>query len=132
MPTQLKVTSASIIHDTIEGEAVVLNLETGYYYAFNSVATVIWSLIVAGKHSEESIARIAGSQNSNFLRFLVDHEIVAPEKIEGKADSGLDELEIISGLAQWNTFSDMQDLFLLDPIHDIALSDKDWPEFRGA
>jgi hypothetical protein len=72
----------------------------------------------------------AGPQNKEFIDFLFDQNLIRRESASGsraneKVES-LGELEI----AEWQTFSDLQDLLLLDPVHDIALNEQGWPETR--
>jgi hypothetical protein len=37
-----------VLHQVVDGEAVLLDMETGQYYGLNSVATSMWSVLVAG------------------------------------------------------------------------------------
>lgn len=39
----------------LDGEAVILNLDNGYYYSLNEVGTRIWQAIDKGKSSREII-----------------------------------------------------------------------------
>ena len=41
-----------ITYRIIDGEAVILNLDSGYYYSLNSVGTNIWKMIDEGKKPE--------------------------------------------------------------------------------
>lgn len=132
MTTKLAVKSGSIIHDVIEGEAVVMNLDTGLYFSFNPAATRIWALIVDGAHSAHQISQVAGSVNTAFLQFLHDQELITSEMVPEHADEEGPAVEPVLEEAQWHLFSDMKDLLLLDPVHDIALTEQGWPEFRNA
>jgi hypothetical protein len=51
----------------LEGEAVLLNLETGAYFGLNKVGTHIWQLYSEGKSQEEVVAGVV-------KRFEVDLE----------------------------------------------------------
>ena len=132
MTTKLMVKSASIIHDVIEGEAVVMNLDTGLYFSFNPAATRIWALIVEGIHSAHQISQVAGSVNTPFLQFLHDQELICSEIVSAGDDAVGPALQRVREEAQWHLFSDMKDLLLLDPVHDIALTEQGWPVFRDA
>jgi len=130
METNLITKSQSIIHDVIDSEAVVMNLEAGVYFSFNVAATKIWERILSHYLSELELFEYAGPQNKEFIDFLFDQKLIRRESASGsraheKVES-LGELEI----AEWQTFSDLQDLLLLDPVHDIALNEQGWPETR--
>ena len=122
--------SQSIIHDVIDSEAVVMNLEAGVYFSFNVAATKIWEEILSDRLSELELFQYVGPHNRKFIEFLFDQKIIRREsasitKAHEKIES-LGELEV----AEWQTFSDLQDLLLLDPVHDIALNEQGWPETR--
>jgi len=40
-----KINESKAISETIDGETIIINLETGYYYSVNKTATVIWNEI---------------------------------------------------------------------------------------
>jgi hypothetical protein len=40
----------------LDGEAVVINLDTGAYFGLNATASVLWGLLEAGPGSTESLA----------------------------------------------------------------------------
>ena len=105
-----------------------MNLDTGLYYSLNPAASLIWEKITENKFSEESIREFAGSQNTHFIEFLIDQKLVTPggaPSVEAEALHGP-----VSEIAEWHEFSDMKELLLLDPVHDIALGEQGWPETR--
>lgn len=126
----IRVKSHSVIYDIIEGEAVVMNLEAGVYYSFNLPATKIWEFIVEDSPAEENLMKNAGQHNIGFIDFLVEQALVVREKIETQHPSLQNNLSGELGTAEWQVFSDMKDLLLLDPVHDIALNEQGWPEYR--
>jgi hypothetical protein len=122
--------SQSIIHDVIDSEAVVMNLEAGVYFSFNVAATKIWEKIISEQLSEQELLKFAGQHNGKFIEFLLDQKVIRRE-----LSSTIKTQETMEPLgetetAEWQTFSDLQDLLLLDPVHDIALNDQGWPETR--
>jgi len=142
--SHLKVNEPNVVHETIEGEAILLNLKTGNYYSIEWPGTFIWELLtetgdvegikkafIEANHSKENEVNKAYSQfidflleeelmvtveNGEFKSFSVDNET---EEEFTKAFSKLDKLKL-------NKYSDMQDMLLLDPIHDV--DEKGWPE----
>jgi hypothetical protein len=128
--TFFTINSFSVIHNVIEGEAVVMNLDTGLYFSFNPPASQIWEKVSEGNFDETAIRAFAGPQNQHFLDFLVDQKLVSREIASGASEHNQSPLSPLDGTAEWDTFSDMKELLLLDPVHDIALGDQSWPESR--
>jgi hypothetical protein len=42
---QYSINSDKVVWRNIDGEAVILNLDSGYYYSLNEVGTLIWQLL---------------------------------------------------------------------------------------
>ena len=126
----LKVKTDSIIHDTIEGEAVVMNLEAGVYYSFNLPATSIWEYVLVESPYEEDLLRHVGQHNVDFIDFLLEQGLVVREVMNTKHLTQQTNFSSELRTAEWQVFSDMKDLLLLDPVHDIALNEQGWPEYR--
>ena len=107
-----------------------MDLEAGVYFSFNITATQIWSEIISGNLTDTALYEYAAPQNRDFIDFLLEQKIILREPAAqiGNAEKKepMGELEI----AQWQTFSDMKELLLLDPVHDIALNEQGWPENR--
>lgn len=142
--TYLRVNEPHVVHETIEGEAILLNLSTGNYYSIEWPGTVIWDLICesgdadginqAFQKADETKRNEIEKAFDGFLKTLVEEELlVADEKSSPvpfevdkqtaeefkKAVEKLDKLSL-------NKYSDMKDMLLLDPIHDV--DEKGWPE----
>ncbi len=50
-----------IVHDTIEGETVVIDLRSGIYFRFDGAATHAWSILVRRATEDELVDRLAAS-----------------------------------------------------------------------
>jgi hypothetical protein len=130
------VDDREVIHENLEGEAVLVHLGTGHYHSLRGAASVIWDLAVEGRSSS---AIVAAMQH----RFEGDQDRIAHETLKV-----LDDL-VSRGLANrssakatdvppWDgpripfeapsieSFEDMQDLLLLDPIHETG--EEGWPK----
>jgi hypothetical protein len=120
----------SVIYDVIDSEAVVMDLEAGIYFSFNISATKIWLEIISGHLTDNEVYEYATHQNRNFIDFLLEQNIIfrelSPKSGNVNKKKPMDDLEV----AEWQTFSDMKELLLLDPVHDIALNEQGWPENR--
>jgi hypothetical protein len=128
-----RVASAKIVWQCFEDELVAINLESGKYYSVNSTGSTIWRLMEAGWSPEAAAARLldgvpseeGGQQVLAFWARLIEEGLVSPDP----APSAECREDVPAG-SPWTppsiaVFSDMQDLFLLDPIHDV--DEAGWP-----
>ncbi len=136
-----RINSAAIAHETIDGEVVMVNLKNGSYYSMDKVGAVIWNYIDKGisqrriteliknqylgenPEIENSITELFAELQKEELIILSD-SVNIPDK-----DLSLDSLETEKKHFEkpvLQKFTDMQDLLLLDPIHDI--DEMGWPK----
>jgi hypothetical protein len=91
-----------VLDEVFDGEAVLVNLRTGRYYALDAAATAVWRAVVAGEPLPEGTGA--------FARRLVEEELAVGDVPDGVGDDGGPVMEV---------FTDMEDILLLDPIHDV-------------
>ena len=80
--------SDKMVWRSVDGEAVLLNLESGAYYSFNRTATVLWSSIVESKSLTQAVRELAeqygvteevvGEDANQLLQQLIDSGIIRP------------------------------------------------------
>ena len=146
----IRVNSPQVIHETIDGEVIVINLATGSYYSLKGSAADVWELI--GAPSGVDTARLFESLSARFA--------VTPGDLESAFTPFLFELEaegLVSGtgvsspvaalaargssngvpgapsgfeLPQLEKYTDMQDLVLLDPVHEVDPTG--WPNAQAS
>lgn len=142
---RFRVNTPTVTHEIIDGEAVIINLDTGNYYSLVETGSLIWSLVDRGASASEVQNLIQQSfqgDATNIDRGV--HELLAQLQQEnlivpaGEAPAvDLTELERILPATNGhekpqfnppllNKYSDMQELLLLDPIHDV--DDAGWPK----
>ena len=139
MTTGFRVNSPNVIHETIEGEVVLIDLKTGTYYSLRDTGAAVWQAIEQGA-GEEGIAAELGSRyeaseseiRDAVRRLLTELEgeglIRADEGEAGPAatpasDTGAARLPFAAPVLEKHT--DMQDLILLDPVHEVGA--EGWP-----
>jgi len=137
-----RVNAPQVIAENIDGEVVLVNLERGIYYSTDQVGADLWDLIEAGRSvgemREATRARYDAEGGeiatavSSFLSELEKEElivVVASAQKEGKkletspAGSMMDRPRFRPPTL--NKYTDMRDMLLLDPIHDVEESG--WP-----
>ena len=77
-----------ITWDEIDGETLIINVETGYYFSLDGVGSLIWSMLADGVDERDMVARIVSeyeveeSTARDDLRALVD-ALAGEELIDG-------------------------------------------------
>jgi hypothetical protein len=142
---RLKINTPKIVHETIDGETVILNLDNGNYYSLVGVGAQIWGFIESGAQSHDIIEKIKCYYESNgtdveeavnkFVSELHLEGLTVPDNADTNTGFQLSAEKIepdLNGEKQTfsvpvlNKYSDMQDLLLLDPIHDVD-EEAGWP-----
>ena len=134
--SSFKINTASISHETIDGEVVMVNLNNGSYYSMDKAGAVIWNYIDKGMTINQIIQQIKNqySGESSEIETSINELIVELQKEElillsvstnGKepdSDKVIGNLETEKKDFEkpvLQKFTDMQDLLMLDPIHDL-------------
>jgi hypothetical protein len=126
-----------VIDETVDGEAVVVDLGTGCYFALNPTGTVVWELARDGRTPAE-VTELVGSAHGGEAAEAAE-EFLAELVTEGLliADGA-----VAAAPADWRPgawadppalqrFEDLQDLLLVDPIHDVTIGPDGWPATAG-
>jgi hypothetical protein len=142
--TPLRVNEPSVVHETIDGETILLDLNTGNYFSLEGPGAVIWEFIQQTGDWQTTVSIMEGenpafaedirSAVTAFVESLVNEKLLVPAG-SYPAHGDITELEMklkaaVAGfmVPRLIKYSDMQDLFLLDPIHDVG--EMGWPESK--
>ena len=136
-----RVNGPQVISENIDGEVVLVNLEKGIYYSTDQVGAYLWDLIEARRSVQEMRDMIGfrydadvdqiGTAVGGFLSELRQEELIvptSPEQERNALDPSLAEVpadRLHYRPPALNKYTDMRDLLLLDPIHDVEESG--WP-----
>lgn len=134
-----RINAPQVTHQTIEGEAIILNLENGAYYSTEGIGVVIWEGAVQGATAEEIMGYLAQRYTGDpaamagaitqFLAELQQEGLIvpaAPDVISAPAfPPSSSEPSAAFELPALSKYTDMQDLLLLDPIHEV--DEQGWP-----
>ena len=142
---RIRINTPKVVHETIEGETVILNLDTGNYYSLRGVGAEIWDYIDRGSNMNDIMRTLyntydCGSddiENSihNFLSELIKENLTVSDEADTAGVPGMPDAEVKSAakgqkisftLPVLNKYTDMQDLLLLDPIHEVDET-SGWP-----
>jgi hypothetical protein len=130
-----------VVHEIIEGEAILINMQTGSYYSTSEVGAVVWGLIEEGTPVSQIVDRVAakyrgthdeiGAGIRDFFGELEREGLIVPDEDAPSPRDGAGG-EVAPGvtrppfvLPMLRKYTDMEDLLLLDPIHDV--DETGWP-----
>ena len=133
--TSLAADRPAVIDETFDGEAVLVHLGTGRYYALNEAATIVWELVRDGRSPAqvtEALGAALGEAAGEFLGKLVDEGLLVSTNSDGNGAAPVPVAPELNGRG-WEDppalqrFDDLEDLLLVDPIHDVTLGADGWP-----
>jgi hypothetical protein len=145
MTTRFAVTTPNVMHQTIDGEVIVIDVRTGMYYNLHGTGAAIWHSIEQGHGIDEIEAELRGRYDAS------------DEEIRGAVRELLGELER-EGLVQATAedaapaarsssshesdtrlpfeppslgkHADMKAMILIDPVHQVGALG--WPHPANA
>ena len=134
-----KLNEEKMFYDYADGQAVVINYQTGMYYGMNLLASAILDRIVAGKDIEEIITAVKALPQCPsdivvrvhaFVKELQETEVIVEgPTVPGGADP-LDKEVAEDGFdLKLEMFAEMSDLLLADPVHDVDMQ-AGWPKLK--
>jgi hypothetical protein len=138
-----------VVHETIDGEAILIHMETGFYYSLEGSGSEIWNALAAGTAPED----ICGALKAHYAAPEATIEAAVAALVDELCREGLlDEVGTASpgtplatapasaangngGPAEFQApvlhrYTDMADFMLVDPIHEVE--DTGWPNQKVA
>jgi hypothetical protein len=142
-----KVNTPRVTSQIIEGEAIMINLESGNYYNLNATGTDIWD----GIEKRISVCQIAAAVAQRYdgdqpeienavaqlIAELEKEELIVIDEGDGTMSGAYVATPSSASANQakqkfeapvLQTYTDMQDLLLLDPIHEV--DELGWPRAK--
>ena len=131
----------NIVHETLNGETIVIHLETGNYYSLTGSGAEIWALL-EGMSSPSAICTELARRHSHpedeirdaVASFLADLDSEGLVEDGGASPNGLPAAPAEAGGAweppKLERYDDMRDFLLVDPIHEV--DDTGWPNQQPA
>ena len=143
----LRPNTPAVVCEIIDGEAIFVNFDTGHYYSLDQAGAEIWRLAEQGRPVAIIIDRMTQffqgdrtavtSAVTNFLQKLVEENLLVPDHENPSGTSKAlhpedppqpDRTYSIESLVL-NKYSDMQEMLLIDPIHEV--DEQGWPNPGG-
>ena len=151
-PLEYRVNTPTVAAETVDGEVLMINLESGNYYSLRDTGAAIWDGVERGVPTAVIAAtlgeRLPGADTAalvhDFLAELAAEHLVVP------FDATVDPGARVGADAAWTPpasggqsapaappappmlekFTDMQHLILLDPVHEVDAAEG-WPIQRS-
>ncbi len=140
-----RINKPDIVFEYFEDETVLINLKNGNYFSIDKVGTDILVLIEAELSTDQIIKSIKNKYDAypgntdpsirKFITQLHDEKIIRQKEKTSGSDKGSEKK--VAGSSKKGTkqifspprlskYTDMQELLLLDPIHDV--DETGWPK----
>jgi len=137
--TRYRANSPRFVDETVDGEALIMDMVTGSYYTCQDASTMVWHGLTAGLTISDVAAILTSTYPietaeaerdvERFAAELAQEEMIVVR--DGSPESPVDAT-IGNGTApgdyqplRFEKYTDLADLILLDPVHDV--SEAGWP-----
>jgi hypothetical protein len=133
--------ASNILYETLDGETIVIHLETGSYYSLTGSGAEIWDLLAEGRSVTQVRAALAqryASPESEISgpveKFIAELEREALVEPSDPSPNGL-PTQAADAKRTWEPpklecYDDMRDFLLVDPIHEV--DERGWPSRKAA
>lgn len=128
-----------VIHETLDGETVIINLGSGAYFSVEGSGADLWSSLIGGESPTETAAALAERHSGDrqavtaaviaFHQELFDHDLITarppavPAVDTGDLDTG--DLGTFEP-PHLRVYNDLREHLLIDPVHDVERG-TGWP-----
>lgn len=138
---QLIVNAPDVASEVIDGELIMMNLAKGTFYSSQGLGPEIWGWIVAG-HELGAIrdalqarfdanAEVIERDLSAFTDRLLAESLVRVAPAAVPVDGAIElDAALTYRTPELAVYNDMQDLLMLDPIHEV--DEVGWPTLPAA
>jgi hypothetical protein len=140
---RVRVATPHVIHESIDGETIIINLDSGTYYSTKGSGAQIWEAIQGAPGVR--VSDLADAVAQSHVAASTDVPTAVQEFVTQLRDEGL-VVSVEGDLPAAETppispadtqflaptlekYTDMQDLVLLDPVHQV--DETGWPAARA-
>ena len=134
-----RVNSPHVISETVGGETIIVNLARGHYFSLQGTAVEVWEGLERGEAAETIVLELeqryeaADGEIDEAVKKLLDDFVDAELVVADGNGTGTvtptpsqERGERAPFVApSFTTFTDMQDIILLDPVHEVDT--RGWP-----
>jgi coenzyme PQQ synthesis protein D (PqqD) len=134
-----RVNSPHVISETVGGETIIVNLASGHYFSLQGTAVDVWQGVERGDAAESIVLELEGRYEAgdgeigSAVQKLLDDFVAAELLVAETNGAGTVAMAPAQNGGQrapfvapsFSTFTDMQDIILLDPVHEVDT--RGWP-----
>lgn len=137
-----RINTPAVVFERFADEVVAINLDNGVYYSLTGCASDIFQMIEQVATREEIYQTLAARYDTSaaeleqkvtpFLARMVEEKLICPTEEVRTGQLVLPALAGPAGpltLPKATAYSDLQNLLLLDPVHDVG--EMGWPQESG-
>jgi hypothetical protein len=130
MAASVHVNTSHVVHETIDGETILIHLGSGTYYSLDGVGSEVWVALAPGTTREQLLAgaieRFTGNPEevevglSSLLEDLLREGLL----VEDEGGTAVESSSFPPGKVPFtapvlHVYTDMQEFMLVDPLHDV-------------
>ncbi len=134
------VNEPNVIQEIIDGEAIIADLSQGFYYSLDQNGSLIWRALVNGWSVSDiidaTVDRFPSERSeievgiNDLVGRLQSEQLIVSAPAETEPAGTISKLLNYSGSTAFvapelSKYTDMEQLLLLDPIHDV--DETGWP-----
>src|SRR4051794_15114418 len=137
--TQYRANAPRFVDETVDGEALIMDMVSGTYYSCVGASTVVWNALKQGVPDEAVVDGIAAMYGISverartdidaFVAQLIEEHALVPGEGRGATFTAPEDVTGEYAPPQLERYTDLADLILLDPVHDVT--DAGWPTEQG-
>lgn len=135
--TFYRTNAPGVISETLDGEAVIMDLRSGTYFSTNGIGAVVWNWLETGTTQNGITASLAALPVDDPSRIADDVATLFAELLRHQlivVDPGTTDLPAPHSVPDGLTYTppalaiytDLDDLLQLDPVHDVD-AESGWP-----
>lgn len=131
----LKPRSKAIIHEFLEDEIILADLDAGIYFSLRESAIPLWQLLLSGYSLEETVALFQTHYYTDtavelkpFVQLLLAEQLLIETAACEKTDTSHVFWPAMFKPPSLEKYEEMKNLLMLDPIHEV--DEQGWP-IRG-
>lgn len=133
---RFEVNEPHVVAENVDGEVVVVDLRSGYYFSLTGSAALIWNALAAGAALSETAQAVRvsyenpGADLETVLKAFADQ--LLQEGLLRESKRSVSAFSLPHGAARvpyyppvFEKFTDMKEFLLVDPIHEVNV--RGWP-----
>lgn len=129
---RFKLNTLACIAEAVENDLIVINLHSGRYYNMRGETVASWQALIRGVAPGELISANTWDSSQiehfkGFVQYIIDENLLVPQEAP-TAQMAAPHIELGGGAEPFlvDVFTDMEEMLMLDPIHDASV-DSGWP-----